>query len=75
MSEEIATTSKFQELIDSIEELSLDEQELLVEIISHHLIMRGRSELIAEVAEAREAYKKGEFKQGTVADLMKDLEE
>jgi|WetSurMetagenome_2_1015567.scaffolds.fasta_scaffold924430_1 hypothetical protein len=71
----MTATSKFQELIDSIEELSLDEQELLVEIISNHLILKGRSELIAEVAEAREAYKKGEFKQGTVADLMKDMEE
>jgi len=75
MSETITATSKFQELIDTIEELSLDEQELLVEIISHHLLMQRRSELIAEVEEAREAYKKGEFKQGTVADLMKDLEE
>ena len=75
MSEVIVANSKFQEIIDSIEELSLDEQELLVEIISNHLVLRRRSELIAEVAEAREAYKKGEFKQGTVADLMKDLEE
>ncbi len=68
-------TSKFQELIDSIEELPLDEQELLVEIISHHIILRRRSELVAEVKEAREAYKRGEYKEGTVADLMKDLEE
>jgi hypothetical protein len=75
MSATMTATSKFQELIDSIEELPLDEQELLVEIISHHIILRRRSELIAEVKEAREAYKRGEFKEGTVEDLMKDLRE
>lgn len=75
MVEAITETSKFQKLIDSIEELSLDEQELLIEIVRHHLDMKRRSELIAEVSEARRAYKKGEFKQGTVTDLMKDMEE
>jgi len=30
---------------------------------------------MAEVAEARDAYQRGEVRRGTVADLMKDLTE
>jgi len=71
----IATTSKFQELIDSIEELSLDEQELLLEIVHKRIIDQKRSKLEERIAEARESYRKGEVRRGTVADLMKVLDE
>ena len=74
MSETI-TTSKFQELIDIIEKLSIEDQELLLEIIHKRLIEHKRSRLIAKVTEAREAYQKGEVQSGTVADLMKVLDE
>ncbi len=64
---------RFQDLIETIEALPLDDQELLIEIVRSHLIQRRRADLEAEVAEAREAYKKGEVRRGTVDDLMKDL--
>lgn len=72
---EALTTSHFQEIIDTIEELSIEEQELLLEIINKRLIEQKRSRLLAEIAEAREAYRKGEVRRGTVADLMKVLDE
>jgi len=68
-------SSSFQNLIDMIESLPIDDQELLIEIVLCHLNQRRRTELEAEVAEAREAYKKGEVRRGTVDDLMKDLED
>jgi hypothetical protein len=71
----MTATSKFQELIDSIEELSLDEQELLLEIIHKRIIDQKRSKLEERIAEARESYRKGEVRRGTVADLMKVLDE
>jgi hypothetical protein len=46
-----------------------------LEIIHKRLIQQRRAELVAEVAEAREAYQKGEVRRGTVAELMEDLEE
>jgi len=75
MSETITATSKFQELIDTIEELSIEDQELLLEIAHKRLIEQKRSKLEERIAEARESYRKGEVRRGTVADLMKVLDE
>ncbi|MFC1713701.1 hypothetical protein ACFL6S_08535 [Candidatus Poribacteria bacterium] len=74
MSETIAS-SRFQELIEIIEALPVDDQESLIEIIRQRLIQRRRAELAAEVVEARNAYQRGEVRRGTVADLMEDLAE
>jgi len=71
---EATTSSLFQELIETIESLSLDDQELLIEIVRKRLIQQRRVELAAEIEEAREDYRRGEVRRGTVADLMKDLE-
>jgi len=74
MSETIAS-SRFQELIEIIEALPVDDQESLIDIIHQRLIQRRRAELAAEVVEARSAYQRGEVRRGTVADLMEDLAE
>jgi hypothetical protein len=71
----MTATSKFQELIDSIEELSIEDRELLLEIVHRRMIDEKRSKLGEKIAEARESYRKGEVKRGTVADLMKVLDE
>ena len=54
--------SHFQELIETIEALPLDDQELLIEIIHKRLIEQRRAELAAEVAEARDAYRRGDVR-------------
>jgi len=46
-----------------------------VEIIRQRLVQRRRAELVAEIAEARQAYQRGEVRRGTVADLMEELTE
>ena len=74
MSETIAS-SRFQELIETIEALPVDDQESLIEIIRQRLIQRRRAQLATEVVEARNAYQRGEVRRGTVADLMEDLAE
>jgi len=63
-------SSRFQELIETIEALPPDDQEFLIEIIHERLIQQRRTELVAEVTEAREAYQKGEVRRGTVAELL-----
>ena len=63
----------FQQVIETIETLPPDDQILLVEIIRQRLIQRRRSELISEVAAARQAYQRGDVRRGTVADLMREL--
>lgn len=64
----------FQDLIAAIESLPLDDQSILVEIINKRIIEKRRAELVAEVKEAREAFRRGEVKRGTVKDLMKDMD-
>ncbi len=70
-----AQSLSFQDLIDAIESLPLDDQSTLVEIINKRIIERWREELVAEVKEAREAFSRGEVKRGTVKDLRKNLED
>ena len=72
---EKTTSSHCQEVIEMVETLSPDDQALLVAIIHQRLIQNKRAELAAEIAEAREAYKRGETRSGTVADLMRELTE
>ena len=68
-------SSTFQEVIESVETLPPDDQILLIEIIRQRLIQHRRAELAEEIAEARDAYRRGEVHRGTVMDLMEDLTE
>ena len=69
-----AQSLSFQDLIEAVESLPLDEQSMLVELINKRIIEKRRAELVAEVRESREAFLRGEVKCGTVKDLIKDLE-
>jgi len=66
--------SHFQEVIEAVETLPPEDQLMLIDIIRQRLIEQRRSELISEVAEARQAYYRGEVRHGTVVDLMKELD-
>ncbi|RLT40284.1 MAG: hypothetical protein DWI57_08715 [Chloroflexi bacterium] len=65
-----APSSRFQEAIETVEELQLDDQLLLVEIIRQRLIQYRRSELVSEVAAARDAYQQNDVRRGSVEDLL-----
>ena len=70
------TTAKslgFQDLIDAVESLPLEDRSLLVEIVNKRIIEKRRAELVAEVMASRDAFRQGIVKRGTVEDLMKDL--
>ncbi|MCK4598947.1 hypothetical protein KAU37_03875 [Candidatus Bipolaricaulota bacterium] len=66
---------RFQEVIETVEALPPDDQVLLIEIIRQRLIQYRRAELAAEIAEARNAYQRGDDRRGTVADLMAEIAE
>jgi len=65
----------FQDLIEAVEAMPLEDQSILVELINKHITEKRRAELIAEVQEARDALKRGDVKSGTFEDLMKDLKD
>lgn len=68
-------SSDFQRVIEHVETLTIDDQFLLVEIIRQRLNQYRRSQLIAEVAEARQAYQAENVQRGTVDDLLKELDQ
>lgn len=73
--ETVVVSSTFQRAIEGVERLPVDDQMLLIEIIRQRMIQHRRSELITQVAEAREAYQTGNVRRGSVDDLMQDLDE
>ena len=68
-------TSTFQVALETVEELTPGDQEMLVEIVRRRLIERRRAELAEDIAAAREAYRHGDVRRGTVDDLMAELAE
>ena len=59
---EAIAKSSFQELIETVEALPLDDREILVEIIKKRIIEQRREELEDDMEESLEAYQKGEVR-------------
>jgi len=72
MSQTVAS-SYLEKAIETVEALSAEDQAILIEIVRQRLIQQRRAELTKEIAEAREAYRRGDVRRGTVAELMAEL--
>ena len=68
-------TLSFQDLIEAVEAMPLEDQSIFVELINKRIIEKRRAELVAEVREARRTFESGEAKQGSFRDLIKDLKD
>lgn len=68
MSEKLST---LQQALDVVEPLELEEQVILLNIISKRLAQQRRNELIEDIAQARDDYRKGNVKRGSIADLIR----
>jgi hypothetical protein len=62
-----------QEIIDSIEKLSPEEQDRLIELIRQRRIEQRQAEILANAQEVRQAFQDGTAKRGSVNDLIADL--
>lgn len=67
-------TSIFQKAIETVEALSPDEQEVLIDIIQKRLRQQRRDELLKAVAEAENNYVQCNIRRGSVSDLLAELE-
>ncbi len=65
--------TSFQEILDSIENLSIDDQDYLFELIKKRRIEKRRLEIAAHAKATLESLKQGTAKKGTVDDLIADL--
>ncbi len=63
----------FQEIIDSIEGLSIEDQDYLFELIRKRRIENRRREILANSEEVMKSFKDGTAKRGSVDDLIADL--
>jgi CHASE3 domain sensor protein len=69
-----ANQSHLDQILDEIASLSLDEQEMLLDLLKKRNIEQKRLRIAREVREAQREHRKGLTKRGTVEDLIKDLE-
>jgi hypothetical protein len=63
----------FDAVIESVEALSVEEQEALLDLVRRRLVERRRAEIAANIARAQEEYKTGKMLRGTVDELMAEL--
>ena len=64
----------FDEILDTIDRLPIEQQETLVDVLQKRLIDVRRQQIAQNASEARRLYKAGQLTSGTVDDLMADLE-
>ena len=63
----------FGQVLDSADELTLEEQESLVSVLQRRVAERRRAELIRDVKEARQEFKAGTVRPATVAEILKRI--
>lgn len=68
-------SSTFQKAIETIETLSLNDQEALLELLQKRLIEQRQKMLMHEIAEVRQEYAQGQVQFGSVADFMAELDQ
>ena len=67
-------TSLFQEALDAVEALSLNDQIELLSVLNNRLNLRQRQQIVQEVREAQQEYREGKFRSGTVDDFLAELD-
>lgn len=68
-------TVTFNEVLEIIESFPEEQRESIVEIVKLRLIEKRRDRLAQSIKEAREEYRRGEVRKGTVEDLMSEISE
>ncbi len=63
----------FSDVVDAADDLSLDEQETLVEILRRRIAKRNREALIRDVSEARNEFQTGQARASSVSDIMDEV--
>lgn len=68
-------TSAFQQAIDAVEALPLEDQEILLDVLHKRLVRHRQKVLIQEVVETRQEFAQGNVQFGTVADFLTELDD
>jgi len=65
---------RFDEVVDAVDRLSLDEKETLSKLLKRRVRDEERKRFVEEVEESRRDYERGDFKVVTVEELMREVE-
>ena len=68
-------SSRFQQAIDVIEVLSLEEQQQLLDLLSKRLRQQRRSQILKEVEDIRQEIAQGNIRYGSVKDFLAELDD
>ena len=63
----------FNDVLQVVERLSLEEQEDLIDIVRHRVAEVNRQRLIDRVKEADEEYKAGKYSPATAEEIMREI--
>jgi hypothetical protein len=63
----------FNEVLEAVGKLSLEEQETLLDIVQRRIAREGREMMREEIREARGEFERGECHAVTAEDLMKEI--
>ena len=63
----------FAEVLETIEKLTVDEKETLVNILQHRLQEAKRQRIVRSVKESRREFEKGELKSVSVEEIMSEI--
>ncbi|MEH2348961.1 MAG: hypothetical protein V7K55_13295 [Nostoc sp.] len=68
-------TSAFQQAIETVEKLSLEEQEILLNILQKRLHQQRRYIISQEIKEVRQELAEGNIKFGSVEQFLEELDQ
>ena len=71
---ETLQTSRLQQAINTVESLSIKEQNLVVDIFLKRLQRKRREQLLQEISEIQQEVSEGKIKYGSVDDFLKELD-
>jgi hypothetical protein len=67
------STLTFNEILEEIEALPEDDQATLIDLLQRRRVERRRSEIAANILEAKQAYQAGQVFRGSVDDAIAEL--
>ena len=70
----VTKTSLYQQALEAVEALSLEDQKELIETLNNRFNLRQRQQLLSEIQEVQAEYKSGQVKFGSVNDFLEELD-
>lgn len=69
----MAQITSFDAVLESVEKLSVEDQEVLIDLVRRRLVERRRAEIATNIVKSQEEYQAGQVVRGNVDDLMAEL--